>query len=69
MSHLNRWNAFIFNHSDEKNLSKDDQTETLMQMYKDLEKQLHQERAERKKEEENLKVKNISDKQNKDNIS
>ncbi len=38
-------------------------------MYKDLEKQLHQERAERKKEEENLKVKNISDKQNKDNIS
>jgi hypothetical protein len=25
-----------------------------MQMYKDLEKQLHQERAERKKEEENL---------------
>ena len=54
MSHLNRWNAFIFNHSDEKNLSKDDQTETLMQMYKDLEKQLHQERAERKKEEENL---------------
>ncbi len=68
MSHLNRWNAFIFNHSDEKNLSKDDQTETLMQMYKDLEKQLHQERAERKKE-ENLKVKNISDKQNKDTIS
>jgi hypothetical protein len=39
-----------------------------MQMYKDLEKQLHQERAERKKE-ENLKVKNISDKQNKDTIS
>jgi hypothetical protein len=57
------------NYSDEKILSKDDQIETLMQMYKDLEKQLHQERAERKKEEENLKVKNMPDKQNKDNLS